>query len=250
MKDYNIKGLYIQVTDSKVTKLIFPFKGEYTEYLENKETLNKFIIQLNYILFGTYLTEDLVEKALENVIYAQGDSSLIPKQIEVSWTTPPSAPGHLVNISYELFPTKLNFDLEAVKKAASEEINPYLTWHSRFSLGITNSFQVYTEWYPLIYISFSFPEHKAYFCHTGFKDTPEFKCTLDLADSETETLIAAIKEGNRLRVEFNKTYLQQTKTLNDYLDLSSTFEKGLTESTNYKQDEPSLFTYPLKNPPL
>ena len=39
MKDYNIKGLYIQVTDSKVTKLIFPFKGEYAEYLENKENL-------------------------------------------------------------------------------------------------------------------------------------------------------------------------------------------------------------------
>jgi hypothetical protein len=203
MKDYNIKGLYIQVTDSKVTKLIFPFKGKYTEYLENKENLNKFIIQLNYILFNSVLTKELVDKAADNVISTQGDSSLIPKQIEVSWTTPPGAPGHLADISYELFPTKLNFDLEAIKKAASEEINPYLTWYSRFSLGTNDWFQLYTQWEPSILISIEFPIKKLHFHFDKYKKSKEFKCTLDLADSETETIIAAIKKGNRLRVEFN-----------------------------------------------
>ena len=202
MKDYNIKGLYIQVTDSKVTKLIFPFKGEYTEYLENKENLNKFIIQLNYILYNNDLTEDLVDKAIENAVSTQGDSSLIPKQIEINYTEPPNAPGHLATISYKLFSTKLNFDLEAIKKVASEEINPYLTWYSRFSLGINDWFQLYTQWEPIILISIEFSTKKLHF-YEGYEKCKEFKCTLELADSETETIIAAIKEGNRLRIEFN-----------------------------------------------
>lgn len=204
MKDYNIKGLYIQVTDNKVTKLIFPFKGEYTEYLENKENLNKFIIQLNYILYNNDLTEDLVDKAIENAIDSQGDFSLIPKQIEIGWTEPPNAPGHLAIISYELFPARLNFNLEAIKKAASEEINPYLTWYSRFSLGINDWFQLYTQWKPTILISLEFPTKKLHFHYEGYEKCKEFKCTLDLADNETETIIAAIKEANKLReVHYN-----------------------------------------------
>ena len=200
MKEYNIKGLYIQVTDSKVTKLIFLFKGEYTEYLSNKENLNKFIIQLNYILFNSVLTEELVDKAIENAIDSQGDFSLIPKQIEIGWTEPPNVPGHLATISYKLFSTKINFDLEAVKKVASEEINPYLTWYSRFSLGINDWFQLYTQWKPIILISLEFSTKKLHFYYEGYEKCKEFKCTLDLADSETKTLIAAIKEGNRLRI--------------------------------------------------
>lgn len=197
VKEFNFKDLYVQAIDNKVSKLVFPLVGKYTGYLKNKENLNKFILQLNY-LYCTLLTEDLLDKALENSIIEQGNSSLIPKQIEFE----SGFCSYLVNVGYVLFPEKLNFDLKAVIEQVNK-INPYITWSYRFSLGIDKYFQFYTEWKPEILLNLSFPANTLSICCSKTESSKEFKHTVTLKDSSTESIIEAIKELSNLRLESN-----------------------------------------------
>jgi hypothetical protein len=204
-QDY--KYFKVEVKDNKVFSISYPQCFVHKDHLQQEDDLISFIIRLNNILISTQANkvyvEDIDKAIFDKRAAVAADYKIVPKHITFRDNYPPNPSGNHIEIDYQVIKPVVNFDLQAVKKAA-EEINPYFVWEYRFSLGTTNWFQLYTGWTPSIRISINTTLSQLHFYYGEHKGwAKEFEHTVDLKDCTTKSILVAIEECNNLRVEFN-----------------------------------------------